>query len=607
MSALPVPPVPAALPSDPTGFRTSSRYRLVGKIASGGMGTVYVARMGGASGFERIVAIKRAHPHLLEDPAFREMLLSEARIASLVHHPNVVAIQDVEEIGDELYLVMDYVEGVSLAELLVAEGGELAPRVGLRILLDACEGLHAVHELQDAAGAPLEIVHRDVSPQNLLVGLDGVTRVTDLGIAKARSIAGSRTMSGMLRGKPGYMPPEYVLRSEFDARSDLFAMAVVAWETLCGRRLFRGKNEVETLKMIVAGTVPAPSSKVPALAPFDALFAAALASEPKTRPATVALFAEQLEAIATKLGLVASRREVQERVQATAGRELASRRKLTAAAEHTFHTLAAVDLVDDDSPSARSGGARTGPPSFSAKEESGLVRTGPRDERPTYRPKRASEPDAAEVAPQNLVSFIMPGDDPVHVSFAPEAEPAPRRGRSGLVLGALCATLVLATAGLLGLRSGRPASPPAEAPADVLAAAPAQASEPPSVATPSRVAEVPAAPAASPAPPPSPPTPAGPSGPSGMPTRGHAAPPAPAVAAPTPVVTGAAVAASPSPPAAAAPAPAPQPVAAPQAAPTPSPAAQAKPEDVLRLPSKAPVDPYGAAPSREKSATRSMH
>src|ERR1700722_15465734 len=175
---------PAPSPTDSgTG---GSRYELLAKIAAGGMATVYVGRLRGSAGFSRTVAIKRAHPHLLEDPAYKAMLVDEAHLASRLHHPNVVAVLDVEELGGELSLVMDYVEGAALSDLTDrgrAQDRRLPARIAVRVALDACAGLHPAHELCDEDGKPLRLVHRDVSPHNILVGLAGMARLSDFGIA----------------------------------------------------------------------------------------------------------------------------------------------------------------------------------------------------------------------------------------------------------------------------------------------------------------------------------------------------------------------------------------------------------------------------------------
>src|SRR5262249_44907685 len=159
--------------------------------------------------------------HLADDPAYRRMFGAEARLASRIHHPHVVAVQDVEELEGELLLVMDYVEGASLAELSpLADDARDRARLAVRVILDACSGLAAAHELTDELGRPLGIVHRDVTPHNVLVGADGLARLTDFGVAKSAAYTGPGTVTGGLKGKIAYMAPEYVDRGHVDVRAD---------------------------------------------------------------------------------------------------------------------------------------------------------------------------------------------------------------------------------------------------------------------------------------------------------------------------------------------------------------------------------------------------
>jgi eukaryotic-like serine/threonine-protein kinase len=165
-----------------------SRYEVLAKIATGGMATVHVARVRGAVGFSRLVAVKRPHPFVVADVDLRKQLEAEARVASLIHHPNVVSVLDVEEIDGELVLVMDYVEGCTLKALVdhAVAAGTPSTRVVVRVLLDVAAGLHAAHRLRDGQGTLLGVVHRDVSPQNVLVGLDGAARLADFGTRRSR-------------------------------------------------------------------------------------------------------------------------------------------------------------------------------------------------------------------------------------------------------------------------------------------------------------------------------------------------------------------------------------------------------------------------------------
>jgi eukaryotic-like serine/threonine-protein kinase len=221
------------------------RYMIWDEIGAGGMATVHLGRVLGAAGFSRVVAIKRLHPHLLDSGKLTAMLIDEARIASRIRHPKVVSTIDVERVADELLLVMEYVHGPSLAWVqsnLRLRGKTMPVPIALRICLDVLEGLHAAHNAKSERGQPLNIVHRDVSPQNILVGAqDGIARLTDFGIAKAEGRV-SFTHDGEIKGKLSYMSREQLLgeRGEqvVDLRSDIYSIGVVLWEMLTGQRLF---------------------------------------------------------------------------------------------------------------------------------------------------------------------------------------------------------------------------------------------------------------------------------------------------------------------------------------------------------------------------------
>jgi serine/threonine-protein kinase len=322
-------------PADPR--RRLDRYELIGEIATGGMATVYLARRGGVGGFQRFVAIKRLHPHLQNEPEFVEMFLDEARLAALIHHPNVVPILEVGENEAGYYLVMEYVEGDTLSRIVARtmSMGQLPPRhVALRILLDTIAGLHAAHELRDDRGQLLGLVHRDVSPQNVLVGVDGTARITDFGVARASSRLTS-TAHGKLKGKLAYMAPEQTRGDELDRRTDLFAMGIILWEVLCGRRLFKADSEAATLQRILVEPVRPPSEVVPSMPkPFDAVVLRALDRDPARRFQTAADLADAIEEAAresAKLNVadvgLASPREVASFVQAVLGQEIGAQRE----------------------------------------------------------------------------------------------------------------------------------------------------------------------------------------------------------------------------------------------------------------------------------------
>jgi len=311
------------------------RYQLIGRIATGGMGSVYLARNAGVGGFQRFVAIKRLHPHLAQEPEFVEMFLDEARLAAGIHHPNVVPIHEIGTIDGSYFVVMDYVEGESLSHLATLTGfrSDGFPRnVLLRIVLDTLTGLHAAHEQKDEEGQELGLVHRDCSPQNILVGVDGHSRITDFGIARASSRLAT-TRKGSVKGKLAYMAPEQVQEEPVDRRTDLFAVGVILWEGLAARRLFKADTEAKTLKRVLMDTIPRLSSAVPKIHPsLDELCAKILQRNPADRFQTALEMADELEkaarAAASSTGgnAIATVREVADFMANVLGEEMDSQR-----------------------------------------------------------------------------------------------------------------------------------------------------------------------------------------------------------------------------------------------------------------------------------------
>lgn len=286
------------------------RYEIVSWIASGGMASVYKARALGIAGFERLLAIKVLHPHLAHEPEFVSMFLDEARLAARIRHPNVVATLDIAASeADGYYLAMEYVEGHHFGRLLQSARGRLPAPVVLRVIADALAGLGAAHDLVDADGQPLQLVHRDVSPHNLLVGIDGIARLTDFGVARAE-VRLAATTNGQFKGKLGYLAPEQIAEGACDRRSDLFAMGVVLWEALAGRRLFKGDDTVGMLRSVLQAPIAPLSSLRPELAPLDPLLARALARDPAHRFQTAQEFLEALERVAPAVGGLAPQRNV---------------------------------------------------------------------------------------------------------------------------------------------------------------------------------------------------------------------------------------------------------------------------------------------------------
>ncbi|MBN4050243.1 serine/threonine protein kinase [Desulfobulbus sp. AH-315-M07] len=295
------------------------RYETLREIASGGMATVHLGRAMGAGGFERLVAIKVMHPHIAKQPEFIAMFLDEARLAAGIRHPNVVDTIDVHQDDDGLFLVMDYVEGPSLAQILRRLGKEdeqIPLEVGLRIIIDALSGLHAAHELRDGKGKLQQLVHRDVSPANVLVGVDGVTRITDFGVARAEARLGVTT-DGRVKGKLAYMAPEQACGDVVDRRADVYAAGVVLWEVLVGKRLMQAEHESRLVAMILAGVDESPrqhNESVPEA--IDNICMTALELDHDKRHATAQVFLDELEKAAAATNItIASTRRVAEYVE----------------------------------------------------------------------------------------------------------------------------------------------------------------------------------------------------------------------------------------------------------------------------------------------------
>jgi predicted ATPase/serine/threonine protein kinase/Tfp pilus assembly protein PilF len=263
------------------------KYQLVRRLASGGMGEVYLARAPGARGFEKKVVLKRVLPHLAEEKEFLELFLDEARIAASLNHPNVAQIFDLGEVDGSWFLTMEYVPGRDLRRVLarVQERGARTLPLGLtlRIISDAAAGLDYAHKARDPDGRPLRIVHRDVSPHNVLVGFDGGVKLIDFGVAKAANRL-QQTGTGLLRGKFPYMSPEQVEGVELDGRADVFSLGIVFWEVLTGTRLFRAASDAATVRLVAEARVEAPSRVNPDVpAEVDALCLRALARDPDRR------------------------------------------------------------------------------------------------------------------------------------------------------------------------------------------------------------------------------------------------------------------------------------------------------------------------------------
>jgi serine/threonine protein kinase len=262
------------------------KYTLLRRLATGGMAEIFLARQGGVGGFEKDVVVKRLLPEHAAHPDFVSMFLDEARIAAHLTHPNIAQIFDLGQEGDDYYIAMEYVRGADLRRVCsqgIAEGNYLPLHLAIRVVTEVCDALAYAHSRTDKDGQPMGIVHRDISPTNVLVTFDGGVKLVDFGIAKAANKV-SVTKVGQIKGKYGYMSPEQCRGDALDARSDIFAVGINLYEITLGRRLFRGDSDVETIRAIESGAVPAPRSISPDYpATLEQIVLRALAPRPEDR------------------------------------------------------------------------------------------------------------------------------------------------------------------------------------------------------------------------------------------------------------------------------------------------------------------------------------
>jgi eukaryotic-like serine/threonine-protein kinase len=321
------------------------RYTILGSIAKGGMATVYLGRVAGSAGFSRLVAIKRLHPDLAAEKAFVGMLVDEARLASQVRHTNVVDTLDLVVSDGAFSLVLEYIEGESLSRLLrsTRELGEPVPqRIAIAILYGVLRGLDAAHEARSEDGEPLGIVHRDVSPQNILIGVDGIPRVIDFGVAKAIGRFDS-TKPGEIRGKFSYMSPEQMQARPVTRQVDVYAAGIVLWELLVGRKLFDAEDQRAICAAVLRGEIPPPSTENPEVSPeLDAIVLRATARDLGARYMTARELVGELEKLER-----ASDDEVGAFVRRLSAKRLAERQRLIQNAPSAADGRPLEDLVAD--------------------------------------------------------------------------------------------------------------------------------------------------------------------------------------------------------------------------------------------------------------------
>ena len=443
------------------GYRLD-RYELLCPIAEGGMASVWVARLRAKHGFEKLVAVKTILPKHAEDPRFQEMFLDEARIASKIDHVNVAHVLDLGDDHGVLYLVMEWVEGDSLSKLeraLRAAGDAIPLTIALRIVADVCAGLHVAHELRGADGALLGVVHRDVSPQNILVGSSGNVKVIDFGIAKARDRLSGETSTGSLKGKIQFMSPEQAIGQAIDRRADVWSTGSVLYQLLAGVPPYEGTNQYATLHKIASGDRPMPLP--PGTPPgVIAIVDKALAFDPANRFATMADMRSAIEAAIDELSGSVTSKDVADFASRYLSARAEQRRKsielaMRAAAERDRVTKLLV--APDSDPQLAEGVLE-------------------RSRMPTV-PDVVTELDRAEGSYRSLGAASMPTLPPLHV-------PLWRRG--GVIAGAALAGALMVFAvgratGTKAVSSSATSPPPAvsrpfpaapQAPIDTIASAP---------------------------------------------------------------------------------------------------------------------------------------
>jgi serine/threonine-protein kinase len=502
---------------------TLGRYQIIKHLASGGMAQVLLAKATGIEGFERYVVIKRIHVERAHDQMIVKMFLDEARLAAALHHQHIVQVHDIGQEKGEYFFAMEYVHGEDLRAVLTKlsrEGATSPLEHVITIVAAAASALHYAHEFRGPDRRPLNIVHRDVSPANILVGYDGQVKVVDFGIAKA-TVRSSETQSGTLKGKISYMAPEQCMNQAIDRRSDVFALGIVLWELCCVRRLFKCSSEYLTMTAIVQGDIPKPSIHRPDLPPeLESIIMKALAPKPADRYQTAEELRAALDAFADARGLRTSTTALAAYMVAKFGR----RPEPWLVDDDADGERKVADVDFDGAPEPQSSPTRT-PPGLSAPPGSLLARAKRKIAPASGVQVTAMPPAPAPSAPPSS-GWGVTDESVTTASGTPMAWAGPAsvvepsisraKGRRWIVVAVTASALVIGVLVVATTSGSRSSSdPPGSTPASDRAPA-AAPSEP--VAEPARLAE-PAKPAESA-------TPAEP-----------AKPAAPAPPAPTPIAT----------------------------------------------------------------------
>jgi len=426
---------------------TVGPYKLIRAIGAGGSARIDLARIDRAYGFQRHVVIKRPLEHLRADRNVAASLRREARIGGRLRHPNLVAVLDAGVHDGYDYLVLEYVQGTSLRDLMQTEtGGQVRAvplAVGLGIVLDIARGLHDAHELADERGEALGLVHRDISPGNVLLGIDGAVKVADFGIAKETRVT---TLSGSMHGTVTYMAPEQCRGHAFDRRADIWALGVILYELVTHQRLFWADNDVASLHRVLSGQIARPRKLDPAIAPaLEDIIMTAVAQEPTARFASARAFADAIEGHAASHGLVVGARWIARTVEEVVGARAAPWIASTTVVAPPIAEPSLVEVIERDVEPEPELFATFGPADERGGEEGSAPGLAPS---PAKRTRWLPYVIGGSVCGIGLgawiaiqsgdapVSHPAPAIEPVHMVATPPApEPAPEpEAKSGIVI-----------------------------------------------------------------------------------------------------------------------------------------------------------------------------
>ena len=423
-------------------------YRLIRKIATGGMAEVWLAEQQGIEGFSRKVVVKRILPAFAKDPSFVSMFLNEARVASQLSHPNIVQIHDLGERDGEYFLAMEYIHGRDLGRVMhrsLELGRWVSPAVALRIVAYACAGLHYAHTREDAEGRPLGLVHRDISAQNILVSFDGAVKLVDFGIAKAAKQS-TGTQAGMVKGKFAYMSPEQATGQPLDARSDIFSLGLVLYELLTAVRPLKKESDMATWHAAAQGEIAKPSEVTDVSPHLDTLVMHALAKKAKDRYPDASAFQMAIEEYLVGNGLLATSLQIADLLmelfpkwldeKSQLGAQLSSKQAgETSASRETFPRSGNVRLLEDaDSIDV----SLSKPPRAGDNPRSKSART-----RPAEQPRGHLGKRTQERALQSLTHEVTPVDNKAVSSRAGSRAPKSGKGLRTLVTLAVLGVLAL--------------------------------------------------------------------------------------------------------------------------------------------------------------------